>query len=96
MSWISSILSILKSFFSFLDKKTLTEDQKIARTKREEKKQVKNDWKDTQDEIDSAFQRMMTHPQINKAWEEVPEFTRDALKTISDQAARLELENIDN
>jgi hypothetical protein len=41
-------------------------------------------------------QRMMTHPQINKAWEEVPEFTRDALKTISDQAARLELENIDN
>ena len=55
MSWISSILSILKSFFSFLDKKTLTEDQKIARTKREEKKQVKDDWKDTQDEIDSAF-----------------------------------------
>lgn len=41
-------------------------------------------------------QRMMTHPQINKAWEEVPEFTRDALKTISDQAAQLELENIDN
>ncbi len=41
-------------------------------------------------------QRMMTHPQINKAWDEVPEFTRDALKTISDQAARLELENIDN
>ena len=41
-------------------------------------------------------QRMMAHPQINKAWEEVPEFTRDALKTISDQAAQLELENIDN
>jgi len=41
-------------------------------------------------------QRMMTHPQINKAWEEVPEFTRDALKIISDQAAQLELENIDN
>ena len=41
-------------------------------------------------------QRMMTHHQIDKAWEEVPEFTRDALKTISDQAARLELENIDN
>ena len=41
-------------------------------------------------------QRMMTHPQIDKAWEQVPEFTRDALKTISDQAAQLELENIDN
>jgi len=41
-------------------------------------------------------QRMMTHPQIDKAWEEVPEFTRDALKIISDQAAQLELENIDN
>ena len=40
-------------------------------------------------------QRMMTHPQINKAWDEVPEFTRDALKTISDQAAQLELKNID-
>jgi|TARA_R100000664_G_scaffold11129_2_gene18156 hypothetical protein len=39
---------------------------------------------------------MMTHPQIDKAWEHVPEFTRDALKTISDQAAKLELENLDN
>jgi hypothetical protein len=55
MSWLSSILSILKSFFSFLDKKTLTEEEKIARIKKEEKKQVKNDWKDTQDEIDRAF-----------------------------------------
>ena len=44
----------------------------------------------------NIVQRMMTHPQINKAWEEVPEFTRDALKTISDQAAQLELENINN
>tara|TARA_R100001129_G_scaffold41667_3_gene28479 strand:- start:1762 stop:2013 length:252 start_codon:yes stop_codon:yes gene_type:complete len=41
-------------------------------------------------------QRMMTHPQIDKAWEEVPEFTRDVLKTISDQATQLELENITN
>ena len=41
-------------------------------------------------------QRMMTHPQIDKAWEQAPEFTRDALKIISDQAAQLELENIDN
>lgn len=55
MSWFSSILSILKSFFSFLDKKTLTEEEKVARIKKEEKKQVKNDWKDTQDEIDRAF-----------------------------------------
>ena len=55
MSWLSSILSILKSFFSFLDKKTLTEEEKVERIKREEKKQVKNDWKDTQDEIDRAF-----------------------------------------
>jgi len=33
----------------------LTEEEKVAKTKREEKKQVKNDWKDTQDEIDRAF-----------------------------------------
>ena len=64
MSWISSILNILKSFFSFLDKKTLTEDQKIARTKREEKKQVKNDWKDTQDEIDSACRAAKSRQQL--------------------------------
>ena len=36
-------------------------------------------------------QRLMTHPQIDKAWEHVPEFTRDALKTISDQSAEIEL-----
>ena len=41
-------------------------------------------------------QRMMTHPQIDKAWEHVPEFTRDVLKTISDQATQLELKNINN
>ena len=40
-------------------------------------------------------QRMMNHPQIDKAWDAAPEFTRDALKTISDQAAQLELGNID-
>ena len=55
MSWISSILEILKSLFSYLNKKTLTEEEKIARIKREEKQQVKNDWKNTQDEIDRAF-----------------------------------------
>ena len=55
MSWLSSILSILKSFFSVLDKKTLTEEEKIARIKKEEKKQVKDDWTHTQNEIDRAF-----------------------------------------
>ena len=40
-------------------------------------------------------QRMMNHPQVDKAWDAAPEFTRDALKTISDQAAQLELGNID-
>ena len=55
MSWISSILEILKSLFSYLNKKTLTEEEKIQRIKREEKQQVKNDWKDTQAEIDRAF-----------------------------------------
>tara|TARA_R100000697_G_C5353302_1_gene172485 strand:- start:249 stop:371 length:123 start_codon:yes stop_codon:yes gene_type:complete len=39
---------------------------------------------------------MMTHPQIDQAWEHAPEFTRDVLKTISDQAAQLELKNITN
>ena len=38
-------------------------------------------------------QRMMNHHQIDKAWDAAPEFTRDALKTISDQAAQLELRN---
>ena len=38
-------------------------------------------------------QRMMNHHQIDKAWDAAPEFTRDALKTISDQAAKLELGN---
>ncbi len=55
MSWLSSILSILKSFFSFLDKKTLTKEERIATIKKEEKKQVKDDWMHTQDQIDDAF-----------------------------------------
>jgi len=38
----------------------------------------------------------MTHPQIDQAWDHVPEFTRDVLKTISDQATQLELKNITN
>jgi hypothetical protein len=56
MSWVSSILEILKSLFRYLSKKTLTEEEKIARIKTEEKQQVKNDWKSTQDEIDRAFE----------------------------------------
>ena len=44
----------------------------------------------------NIVQRMMTHPQIDQAWEHAPEFTRDVLKTISDQAAQLELKNITN
>ena len=38
-------------------------------------------------------QRMLSHHQIDKAWDAAPEFTRDALKIISDQAAQLELRN---
>ena len=38
-------------------------------------------------------QRMLGHYQIDKAWDAAPEFTRDALKIISDQAAQLELRN---
>ena len=40
-----------------------------------------------------VVQRMMNHHQIDKAWDAAPEFTRDALKTISDQAAKLGLGN---
>jgi hypothetical protein len=36
---------------------------------------------------------MLGHYQIDKAWTAAPEFTRDALKIISDQAAQLELRN---
>ena len=57
MGWLSSILGILKSVFSFLDKKTLTEEERVAKEKRSRKEQVKDDWKDTQNEIDNAFRR---------------------------------------
>ena len=57
MGWLSSILGILKSVFSFLDKKTLTEEERVAKEKRSRKEQVKDDWKDTQNEIDNAFKR---------------------------------------
>jgi hypothetical protein len=64
MSWFSSIVAILKSLFSIVDKKTLTEEEKVARIKKEEKKQVKNDWKDTQDEIDRAFRAAKSRQQL--------------------------------
>jgi hypothetical protein len=64
MSWLSSILSILKSFFSVLDKKTLTEEERIARIKKEEKKRVKNDWKQTQDKIDRAFRASKSRKRV--------------------------------
>ena len=43
MGWLSSILGILKSFFSFLDKKTLTEEERVAKEERGRKQRVKND-----------------------------------------------------
>ena len=64
MGWLSSILGILKSFFSFLDKKTLTEEERIAKEKRSRKEQVKDDWKDTQNEIDNAFERAKSRNRV--------------------------------
>ena len=64
MGWLSSILGILKSVFSFLDKKTLTEEERIAKEKRSRKEQVKDDWKDTQNEIDNAFKRAKSRNRV--------------------------------
>jgi len=64
MGWLSSILGILKSVFSFLDKKTLTEEERIAKEKRSRKEQVKDDWKDTQNEIDNAFERAKSRNRV--------------------------------
>ena len=55
MSWLKNILNILASLFSVLDKKTLSYDEQVDKIKRDKKEQVKNDWKDTQNEIDRAF-----------------------------------------
>ena len=66
MGWLSSILGILKSFFSFLDKKTLTEEERIAKEKRSRKEQVKDDWKDTQNEIDNAFERAKSRNRVRE------------------------------
>ena len=64
MGWLSSILGILKSLFSFLDKKTLTEEERVAKEKRSRKEQVKDDWKDTQNEIDNAFERAKSRNRV--------------------------------
>ena len=55
MSWLKNILNILASLFSVLAKKTLSYDEQVDKIKRDKKEQVKNDWKDTQNEIDRAF-----------------------------------------
>ena len=64
MGWLSSILGILKSLFSFLDKKTLTEEERIAKEKRSRKERVKDDWKDTQNEIENAFKRAKSRNRV--------------------------------
>ena len=55
MSWLKNILNILAYLLSVLDKKTLSYDEQVDKIKRDKKEQVKNDWKDTQNEIDRAF-----------------------------------------
>ena len=67
MGWLSSILGILKSLFSFLDKKTLTEEERVAKEKRGRKQRVKNEWKDTQNEIDNAFERAKSRNRVRKS-----------------------------
>jgi hypothetical protein len=69
MGWLSSILGILKSFFSFLDKKTLTEEERVAKEKRSRKERVKDDWKDTQNEIDDAFERAKSRNRVRDSKE---------------------------
>ena len=70
MGWLSSILGILKSLFSFLDKKTLTEEERVAKEKRSRKERVKDDWKDTQNEIDNAFKRAKSRNRVRDAEKE--------------------------
>ena len=55
MSWLKSILAILGSLFKVIDKKTLSYEEKVDKINRDKKEQIKDDWKDTQDEIDRAF-----------------------------------------
>ena len=37
------------------DKKTLSYEEKVDKINRDKKEQIKDDWKDTQNEIDRAF-----------------------------------------
>ena len=67
MSWLSSILGILKSFFSFLDKKTLTEEERVAKEERGRKQRVKDDWKETQNEADRAFERAKSRNRVRES-----------------------------
>tara|TARA_B100001121_G_C18373707_1_gene472883 strand:- start:37 stop:249 length:213 start_codon:yes stop_codon:yes gene_type:complete len=55
MSWLKSILAILGSLFKVIDKKTLSYEEKVDKINRDKKEQIKDDWKDTQNEIDRAF-----------------------------------------
>ena len=55
MTWLKSILAILGSLFNVIDKKTLSYEEKVDKINRDKKEQVKDDWKDTQNEIDRAF-----------------------------------------
>ena len=55
MSWLKSILAMLGSLFKVIDKKTLSYEEKVDKINRDKKEQIKDDWKDTQDEIDRAF-----------------------------------------
>ena len=66
MGWLNSILSILTSFFKVLDKKTLTYDEKIDKIERVKKEQVKGDWKETQNEIDRAFERAKSRNRVRE------------------------------
>ena len=64
MSWLKNILNILASLFSVLDKKTLSYDEQVDKIKRDKKEQVKNDWKDTQNEIDRAFRAVKSRQRM--------------------------------
>ena len=55
MTWLKSILAILGSLFKVIDKKTLSYEVKVDKINRDKKEQIKDDWKDTQNEIDRAF-----------------------------------------
>ena len=53
MSWLKSILAILGSLFKVIDKKTWSYEEKVDKINRDKKEQIKDDWKDTQNEIDN-------------------------------------------